>query len=234
MKNVIKLTVSAAAILGGVFVAAPAMAQGAPTVSGNVSFVSDYRFRGVSLSGNSAAIQGGLDLGWDSGFYLGAWGSSIETVTSSDEIELDIYAGFGNELGASGLSYDVGVLLYTYPGWEASNYGDSIIPELYASLSGEAGVAAWTLGAAYIVDTGNTAGDNFYVFGDAEVPFGDSPFYGTAHVGYEDGIWGDNKFDWSAGLGVTALGLDLGLSYVGFDSDLGDDDAIVVSLGTSW
>jgi len=234
MKNVIKLTVSAAAILGGAFVAAPAMAQGVPTVSGNVAVVSDYRFRGVTLSDNSAALQGGVDLGWESGFYVGAWGSSIDALTSGNEFELDLYAGFGNELGASGLSYDVGVLLYTYPGYEADNYGDSIVPEIYGSLSGAFNTVGWTVGAAYAPDTDNIADDNIYLFTDLEVPFGESPFFATGHLGFEDGAWGDDKFDWGLGVGASAIGLDFGLSYVGFDSDAGNDDGIVLSVGSSW
>jgi uncharacterized protein (TIGR02001 family) len=232
MKNVIKLTVSAAAILGGAFVAAPAMAQGAPTVSGNVSLVTDYRFRGVTLSDNSPAIQGGVDLGWESGFYTGAWASSISS--ADDSIELDLYAGFGNELGDSGLSYDVGVLLYTYPGYDSDNFGDSIYPEIYGSLSGALNIVNWTVGAAYAPDTDNISDDNIYLFTDLEVPFGESPFFATGHLGFEDGAFGSEKFDWGAGVGASALGLDFGLSYVGFDSDFGSDDGIVLSVGSSW
>lgn len=48
------------------------------TISGNATIVSDYRFRGVSLSDGDFAIQGGIDISHDSGFYAGIWGSSIE------------------------------------------------------------------------------------------------------------------------------------------------------------
>ena len=44
---------------------------------GNVSLTTDYRFRGVSLSGGDPAIQGGITATHDSGFYVGAWSSSI-------------------------------------------------------------------------------------------------------------------------------------------------------------
>ena len=57
--------------------ATPAFAQEtAPpppvTVSGSVALVSDYRFRGVSQSDEEAAIQGGITLTHESGFYAGA------------------------------------------------------------------------------------------------------------------------------------------------------------------
>lgn len=230
MKTMIKIGVSALAIGGGLLAAAPAMAQGAPTVSGNVNLTTDYRFRGVSLSGNEPAIQGGVDLGWDSGFYVGTWGSSIQTFSSNDEIELDFYAGYAGQFG-NGLGFDLGVIAYTYPG--ASSFGDTWYPELYGSIGGDAGVASWTIGAAYAPETDNLTTDNFYGYVEGQVPFGASPFYATAHVGYEDGFFSD-KFDWSAGLGVSAAGLNFSVAYVGFDADLVDDDAIVVSIGSSW
>ena len=53
-------------LAGTALAATPAMAQDeenpAVTVSGNVALVTDYRFRGVGLSGGDAAIQGGITL----------------------------------------------------------------------------------------------------------------------------------------------------------------------------
>lgn len=39
-------------------------------VSGDITFVSDYAFRGISQTDEAAAIQGGITLAADSGFYL--------------------------------------------------------------------------------------------------------------------------------------------------------------------
>ena len=44
-------------------------------ITGNVSLTSDYKFRGISQSDESPAIQGGLDYAHDSGFYVGTWAS---------------------------------------------------------------------------------------------------------------------------------------------------------------
>ena len=78
-----KLAASVALLSMGI--AAPAMAQseeeeetGPVTVSANVALTTDYRFRGVSLSAGDPAIQGGIDVGHESGFYVGTWASSIE------------------------------------------------------------------------------------------------------------------------------------------------------------
>ena len=48
------------------------------TFSGYVQGVSDYRFRGYSLSGGDPALQGTINLNHSSGFYAGAWASSLD------------------------------------------------------------------------------------------------------------------------------------------------------------
>ena len=54
------------------------------TGTGNINLTSDYVFRGVSLSDNGPAVQGGFDYSVDllkaagvSG-YLGVWGSNVD------------------------------------------------------------------------------------------------------------------------------------------------------------
>ncbi|TKL81454.1 hypothetical protein DVW31_16495, partial [Enterococcus faecium] len=44
-----------------------AMAE--PKVSGNLGLTSDYLFRGISQTDEGMALQGGLTLAGDSGFY---------------------------------------------------------------------------------------------------------------------------------------------------------------------
>ncbi len=65
---------AATVLAGSMLAAAPAFAQdeeeaASPiSVSGNVAVTTDYRFRGVSLSGGDFALQGGIDLTSTSGF----------------------------------------------------------------------------------------------------------------------------------------------------------------------
>ncbi|CAN5770371.1 hypothetical protein BH11PSE6_BH11PSE6_09190 [soil metagenome] len=47
------------------------------TVSGSVGLVTDYRFRGVSQSDKEMAVQGGITVAHESGFYAGVWGSNL-------------------------------------------------------------------------------------------------------------------------------------------------------------
>ncbi|MBI3231394.1 MAG: hypothetical protein HYZ45_14885 [Burkholderiales bacterium] len=88
-------------------------------VTGNVSLTTDYRFRGISQTRVQPALQGGVDYTHNpTGFYLGAWASTIKWVKDaggSTDIELDLYGGKKGEI-AKDVSYDVGGLAYVYAG----------------------------------------------------------------------------------------------------------------------
>ena len=99
--------------------AAPAAAP-TPSVTSNISLVTNYLYRGISQTGGKPAIQGGFDYTHASGFYAGVWGSSISWIgdlgiASNAGLELDTYLGFKNSF-ATDFSYDVGFLRYNYPG----------------------------------------------------------------------------------------------------------------------
>ena len=127
-KSVFKLAAACVA-LGSISAAAPAFAQeeaaeeaeGPITVSGGVAVVSDYRFRGVSLSDKDFAVQPYLTVSHESGFYVGAWGSNIAD-NAGDDLEIDLYAGFA---GGEAVNYDLGVTYYMYPG--VSSFNDAEI-----------------------------------------------------------------------------------------------------------
>ncbi len=111
------------------------------TLSFNAGVVSDYRYRGLSQSRLKPAVQGGLDFAHKSGFYLGAWGSSIKWIKDSGStdgsFELDLYGGHKGEL-AKGLAYDVGVLRYEYVGNKlgaVANYANANTTEVYGALT---------------------------------------------------------------------------------------------------
>lgn len=217
------LAVSALALAA----ASPALAQDV-TLEANVGLTTDYRFRGVSLSDEAIAIQGGFDLGFGNGFYAGTWASSIEPVGNS-EIELDFYGGYGWEAG--GLSFDVGVLGYFYPGAEDVAYG-----EIYGSASWEAGGLTSTVGIAYAPEQDNIGDDdNTYVYYGGELPLGETGLTLTGGLGYETGAFGDpdgdgdDKWDWSLGVaGSLDIGLDWSLAYIDTSEDGDGSDATAV------
>lgn len=108
--------------------------------SGNFSFVSDYRFRGISQTYNLPSVQGGFDLGHTAGFYVGTWGANVGTnardrrvpagsppgtlpqatttygtFAGGASLEWDFYAGYRFEANRS-TAIDLGVIYYAYPG----------------------------------------------------------------------------------------------------------------------
>jgi uncharacterized protein (TIGR02001 family) len=110
-------------LLGTAAVLALAPMAALADVSANVALTSKYKYRGQDQSdpakGVLPAIQGGFDYS-SGGFYLGNWNSSV----GGQGTEMDVYRG-----EAGPVAYDVGALLYIYPGAGALN-----TTELYASV----------------------------------------------------------------------------------------------------
>lgn len=248
MRNII-LGMSAIALAA---VATPALAEddlGGFSISGNAAVVTDYRFRGVSLSDGDIAIQGGIDLGHESGFYIGTWGSSIEEGIGYGHTEIDIYGGWSGEVG-SGVSVDVGVLYYMYPN------GPSGVPqdywEPYASIGTTMGPVEATFGVAYAPKQDSLKNsvtlkneDNLYLYLDTGVGVPGTPISLSGHVGYTDGFLSfdgnsDTSWDWSLGAEWAATeNLSIGVSYVGVEAPHGpgDDtlnDTVVGTLSVSF
>ena len=214
-------------LLGGACLGPMAGAASAQEVSANVAMTTDYRFRGASLSDEAIAIQGGFDLAFESGFYVGTWGSSIEPVGNS-EMELDLYAGYGGTVGA--LSYDVGVLGYFYPGGEDVAYG-----EVYGSLTGMLGLFETTGTVAYAPEQDNLGDDdNLYLNLSGTAPLGESGLSFTMGVGYETGAFGDldgdgdDKIDFTLAFGGSAYGVDWSIAYIDTTEDTEGSDATAV------
>ncbi|MDE8651471.1 TorF family putative porin [Novosphingobium album (ex Liu et al. 2023)] len=225
--------------------AAPAWAQDADTeesakspitISGSATLASDYRFRGVSQTDKEMAIQGGLTVTHDSGFYVGAWGSNLSGwgTFGGANMELDLIAGFKTGIGDATL--DTGLVWYMYPG----GADDTDFAELYAKLSGTTGPLTLTGGVAYapkqyalanVSSAPNSRGqkdDNLYLFGDGAVAVANTPFTLKAHVGYSDGNPGlgpngtsvsptGSYWDWLLGIDTTWRNLTLGVAYVDTD-----------------
>ncbi|MEL7730302.1 TorF family putative porin [Citromicrobium bathyomarinum] len=236
--------IAPAALLAAFMFASPALAQeeeeetGPIEISGNVSLVTDYRFRGVTFSDEDIAVQGGIDIGHESGFYVGAWASSLEDSALYGHTELDIYGGWSGDVG-SGVSVDVGLLYYIYPNGEDA-VGDSDYFEPYASVTAAIGPVEATVGAAYAPEQGSALpDDNIYVYGGLGTAIPDTPLSLAAHLGYSEGsldYGSDGYLDWSLGASYSYDILTLGVAYV--DTDLpdiaGQDAAVVFSIGASF
>lgn len=256
MLTSVRSLLAATVIAGAAFAATPALAEEESTsdisVSGNVALVTDYRFRGVSLSGGDAAIQGGIDISHSSGFYVGTWASSIRGGLYGD-MELDIYGGWTGEV-TPGLTVDAGLLYYAYPG-STKGFGPYDYFEPYLSLSTDIGPVNATVGVNYAWDQKSLGSeDNLYLHGELEAGIPNTPITLSAHIGYTDGVLAPDylnglsndksAIDWSVGASATVLGgLTLGVSYIGvedgalksagWDKDY-TDDAVVGTLSYSF
>jgi uncharacterized protein (TIGR02001 family) len=218
------------------------------TISGAATLTSDYRFRGVSQSDEGMAVQGGLTISHESGFYVGAWGSNLSGwgTFGGANMELDLYAGVKFGVGEGTL--DTGVTWYMYP----SGADETDFAELYAKLSGTVGPVSLTGGLFYApkqealgnwfpvfgpADPGDKE-DNIYLSGDAAMGVSDLPVTLKAHIGYSDGNPGlgpngtsvaptGTYFDWSLGVDVVPIsGLTLSASYI--DTDISEAEANLI------
>jgi uncharacterized protein (TIGR02001 family) len=214
------------------------------TVSGTAAFVTDYRFRGVSQSDNSVAVQGGLTLSHESGFYAGFWASSLAGwgTFGGPNVELDIFGGYKFDLGPAAI--DAGLTAYTYPGGADT----TTFVELYVKASGSLGPVGVTGGIFYAPSQealGNWFAhpdseegdkeDNIYISGDFTYGIEGTPITAKAHIGYSNGNPGlgpngtsvaptGSYVDWLIGADVALGPVVLGFAYVDTNiSDTSDD-----------
>ncbi|MFN0045228.1 MAG: TorF family putative porin [Sphingorhabdus sp.] len=212
-KSIYKM--AAISVAMGAFAAAtPAFAQeaeeesGPITISGGITGVTDYRFRGVTLSDKDFAIQPTITVSHESGFYVGAWASNLSENTG-DDIEVDLYAGFS---GGEELTYDIGATYYLYPGVSSLNY-----VEFTGKLGSTFGPATVGVQLSYVPSQDNTGNsDNIYYGTNGTIALPDSPISIVGSIGVEDGAFtaGNEKVDWSLGLTAAVSGFTLGASYV--------------------
>ena len=216
MRNSILKLASISVAISAMALSAPAFAQdeaaeeaaGPITLSGGVAVVSDYRFRGVSLSDKDFAVQPYLTVKHESGLYAGVWGSNLAE-NAGDDVEVDLYAGFS---GGEDLTYDIGATYYLYPGVSSFNY-----VEFTGKLGSTVGPATVGVQLSYVPSQDNTGNnDNIYYGTNATVAIPNTPISIVGSMGIEDGAFtaGNEKVDWSLGLTAAVSGFTLGASYV--------------------
>jgi uncharacterized protein (TIGR02001 family) len=214
-KSIFKLAAVSVA-MSALAVSAPAFAQdeaaeeasGPITITGSITGVSDYRFRGVTLSDKDFAIQPTITVSHESGLYAGFWASNIAE-NPGDDVEVDLYAGFA---GGEELTYDIGATYYLYPGVSSFNY-----VEFTGKLGSTIGPATVGVQLSYVPSQDNTGNnDNIYYGTNATIALPDSPISIVGSIGIEDGAFtaGNEKVDWSLGLTAAVSGFTVGASYV--------------------
>jgi uncharacterized protein (TIGR02001 family) len=197
--------------------ASVAQAQTAPesSLSYNAGVVSDYRYRGISQSRLNPALQGGVDYAGKSGFYVGAWGSTIkwikdagtitETAGVKGSVEVDLYGGYKGAVGD--VAYDVGFLRYEYVGntLKDTGYANANTNEVYGAVTYGLFTAKYSHAVSNLF--GNVDSKNsYYVDLSAALDLGDG-YSLTPHVGYQKiKNWADGSYTDYA----LTLGKDLG------------------------
>lgn len=247
-----KIRVAAIAALA---LAAPAFAQEAPkpfTVSGSVGLVSDYRFRGVSQSDRNLAVQGGITIAHESGFYVATWGSNLAGwgTFGGANMELDAVVGFKKSFDA--VTLDTGVTWFMYP----AGFDNTDFFEPYVKLSTTVGPVSLLGGVAYapkqealgnwylngtsaangVYDVPGDKNDNLYIWGDVSSAIPGTGLTAKAHLGYSHGNKGLGPFatsvaptgeyvDWLAGVDYAIGGtpLTVGVAYV--DTNISKKDS---------
>jgi uncharacterized protein (TIGR02001 family) len=230
-KSILNLALVAA--LG--FAPVAAMAQEASEDSSgfnwNAAVTSEYFFRGISQGPDRAALQLGAGYEFESGFYVGAWGSNIEFGDSTDN-EIDLFVGYNRDISDQ-WNWDVQVVRYEYTGQpDGVDYAYNELINKFAY--GEN--LEFTLG--YTNDYLNSSENSFYYAANGSWEIG-AGFNFSAGLGYTT-VGGplDNFIDYSVGVDKDVGVINVSVKYIGTDSSAEDnfgpelsDNKFVFTLG---
>lgn len=197
-------------------------------ISANLTFATDYAFRGISQTQERFAVQGGFDYASEqTGIYVGTWASNVD-FDSETSVELDLYGGWAKSFGDFGV--DVGFIHYNYPGESGLN-----TDEVYVGGSWK-----W-ISAKYYLNTSdsffgalNEDGEYLSISGSYELPVGVTigASYGSTMLNTSSSDYDD----YSLSLGYGYGGLDFGLAYI--DNDIKNatgiaEERIIFSISKS-
>jgi uncharacterized protein (TIGR02001 family) len=214
-----------------------ASSAAAAGVSGDAGVVSDYRYRGVSLSDGRPAVQGSLTIEHGSGLYAELWGSTLGDGNPANS-EGDLTAGYGADL-SDHVSIDLSGSWYLYPKSGDDNYAEAtaLVTATHGNASASAGVSYIPRQRATRDETGQSH-DNVYLFGTAGLAVPKTPLTLKAGLGYERGAFDEvargGKWDWTIGGEVELKPARFGLAYVGSNADGGGRHALVATAFLSW
>lgn len=211
------------AIAAGLLAAASAASA---DISVPLAVTSDYDFRGLTQTDENFAVQGGLTYTNESGFYIGAWASNVDFPGLDGDVELDGFIGFAGGDAAESFGYDVGAVVYAYPG---SDDLEEVV-ELYAGLTkGWFGTKLW-------FSPDNYGDTSFYFEGNGTFPL-PANFALVAHVGYSFGDYWDNSsgdyLDYSIGVNYTVSNFTLNGKWVDTDISGADTDRFIFTVSTT-
>jgi uncharacterized protein (TIGR02001 family) len=184
--------------------------------SANLGYASEYHYRGI-LQKNSSA-NGGVDYE-AGGFYAGTWAADV-----GDGLEVDVYGGYGADVGEVSLS--VGFTGYYYTGDFDDTYQEINLGAGFGLLSLDVAIGQYDNFGAETLDY------TYYA-----LTLEKDGFYGK-YAGFSQDFDGE-YFEF--GYGRTVAEIDLGVhlifandDLVGFQNNGNAAESIVFTIGKSF
>lgn len=188
----------------------PTYAESDVTIENDLNIVSDYVYRGLSRSDSGWALQGNFTAFHDDGAYMGVFMSSLNLEFNDHVLETEVFGGYTFSSGA--YDYDLSLSYDALMGGVDEGYF-----ELRSSIARDYGLAYIKGGIAYTPwgrEVGD--GDSAYVYTDLDIPLPISnipPMLLALHVGYENFEGTLDKLDWSVGMFMEVVGIEIGVKY---------------------
>lgn len=209
--------------------AASSLAQA--EITGTITAVSDYDFRGQSQSSGDPALQGSIDWTSELGLSAGIWASTVDFGSGTDSnVEIDLYAGYEMSL-SDALSWNIGAVYYLY-----QPNGDDVD---YLEISTGLSYKDFSAKVSFSPDFVNSDETAWYAEANYSIAL-PQDFSLDLHAGYSFGdYWklaGGEYLDYSIGVSRSFGNFDVALKWVdGSDykpGDFGRKDGPFSSKGT--
>lgn len=218
-------------ILMMLLAACAATPAAAVDLSAELGVVSDYRYRGLSLSNGKPAAQASVTIEHDSGAYALLWTSTIEEPGFDADAELDLTGGYAVALSED-LTLDLSATYYVYPSEAGANFAEAT-----AAVELSQGPATFSAGLSIVPGQDATRDDdgrkrpNSYAFVGADYEVSGLPLTLSARLGrergYFDEVAGGGKWDWSLVGSFEFTRFRFGVDYSGSDAGA---DAVLASF----
>ena len=185
------------------------------TFTGNLSLVSEYRYRGISQTDFRPAVQGGFDYAHASGVYVGTWASNVSWLADAglnNSLEWDFFGGYKGTAGDFG--YDAGLLQYYYPGTYGAGVTKPNTLEAYVAGTWKMFTLKYSHSLTNTFGFADSKGSNYLdLSATFELPQG---FALETHVGHQKikNSTDCSYTDWKVGVSKEIEGVKVGLGYI--------------------
>jgi len=210
--------------------------------SANLTFRTNYIFRGTSFSGNEPTLQGGFDWAYGN-WFAGVWGSSLDNqnqdrnfnkIGIGGEFEFDYIFGYASSF--NGFDWMIMPVIYTYPGQDGKDARDDTTLEVFTSIARQlknvAGSPELKFEFSWSPEYFENADRSLYyrvsmalnLSNEVGLDFG----YGYTDIGETNDFFVVSYSHWDIGLTRSALGFDFDLRY--HDTSSEDENALGVGF----